>query len=383
MSELRIRNDIAFLAGSLEHRLSNSQKEHEAAAYIHDRFEEYTPDVELDAFHCQDDPWLLFGSYYAEFAVVSLIATWFPRVALCYGAAVFLAYLAEFGGHAVLGRLLPRYDTQNVAARFLAPKPRRLFVITAHYDSGKTCPLMQWRAAQWLRFVHPLLAACMILVLAATAVRALGVFDQAAVRPDTLVRWLAAACLLAAAAVVFACDAASEPVRGANDNASGSAVLLALAERFAEESFTTADVCLLATGSHYGWMNGIGRYLATHHPDRATTYFLNIDEVGLGELAYTTGEGVLHESPSAKEMVEAARSLATEYGAAPTRLCKACSDALIPSGRGYKAMTITAVEPGEGGQPPDAEHDCYTNLDFDLIAKSAGYAEAILRRLDA
>ena len=43
-------------------------------------------DTEIDDFFCMDSPQYLFASYYAEFSVVSLVAIWWPRIALCYGA---------------------------------------------------------------------------------------------------------------------------------------------------------------------------------------------------------------------------------------------------------------------------------------------------------
>ena len=128
---------MGFLAGNLPHRASNTTNERAAAEYIRGRFASHTPDTELDEFHSIDAAYVLFSSYYAEFFIVALVAHWFPRVGLCYGAAVFLAYLAESMGYNLFARLLPQFETQNVAARFLATHPKRLLVVTAHYDTPK------------------------------------------------------------------------------------------------------------------------------------------------------------------------------------------------------------------------------------------------------
>ena len=383
MSEDRIRDDLAFLAGNLPHRRANSENERTAAEYVADRFKEYTPDTEVDDFYSPDDPWYLFASYYAEFCVVSIIAIWWPRIALCYGAAVFLAYLAEFMGHHVMSRLVPQYETQNVVARFLSPRPKRLFVITAHYDSGKICSLVRPRTVSWLGVAHSLVLLCMLTVLMMCAFQALGIFDEAPMRYDVIARWTAAGCLLGAAAILFYCDATGEPTRGANDNASGVAALLGLAERLADEPLKEADVCLVATGSHTSWMNGIRHLIKTHAFDRENTYFLNIDCVGAGDLRYATAEGMLHLFPCSAEMIEAAGAVAPEHGAAPCRLRAACSDSLIPLARGYKAMRITAVEEQDIANETQWRNDTLLNADSALTAKAVDFAEAALRRLEA
>jgi len=383
MSEQRIHNDVAYLAGSLPHRKANSENERAAAGFILERLRGYTPNSEIDDFYSAHDPWYLFASYYGEFCIVSLVATWWPRIALCYGAAVFLAYLAEFSGYHVLGRLVPHYETQNVAARFLSPRPKRLFVVTAHYDAGRTCPLMTPRTVGWLGGLHFLVVALMLLVVASCATQALGIFEDAPMPYDVVLRWAAALGLLAAAAALFYCDATAEPTRGANDNASGVAALLRLAERFANKPLDEADVYLVATGSGATWMNGIRHFITTHPLDREHTYFLDLDSVGAGALCYTTSEGMLQPFPSSKEMVTAAQSLAREHRAAPCRSRRACSDALLPLARGYKALTVTARDSGGLANDARRRNDTLLNVDSELVARAADFAEAILRRLEA
>ena len=377
MGESEIRTDMQVLAGRLAHRGSNTDGERSAAEYILERLAQYTPDAEMDDFYSIDTPWLLFPAYYAEFTIVTLVATWWPRVALCYGAAVFLAYLAEFLGYEVLGRFAPQYETQNVLGRFLAQKPSRLLVVTAHYDTGKKGPLEHPSILPWAPTLHVLLVLCMVVVLLTCAAQAVGVPANSTVRYEVVVRWVAAGVLLATACALFLNVLMAEYERGANDNASGVAALISLAERLARNPIEHADVCLVATGSNRTWMSGTRHFLATHKPDRETTYVINIDSVGEGSLRYTTKEGMLHLAPCSEAIRNVAETVASEYHLKPYVWRTACSDALLSLVRGYQAMSITAAR-DDGAA---SQRDTLVNIDFALIDRAAGVAETLLRHL--
>lgn len=379
MTLLQIQTDMQVLAGRLLHRCANTESEREAAEYIHQRLQSLTPDAEIDDFYSIDSPWLLFGSYYAEFTVVSLIALWWPAIALCYGAAVFLAYLAEFTGYSLMGRFAPQYETQNVVARLLAARPRRTIVIMAHYDSGKQGALEDPRVRAALPWLHVLVLLGMVTVLGTCAVEALGVSADGEFPYEVAVRWTAALCLLAAAAAVAYNAMTGESLRGANDNASGVAVLLALVERLAQAPIESADVHLVATGSNKTWMNGARRFVATHKLDKRTTLFLNIDGVGAGTLCYTTREGLVLGFPCSETLLTAARSVASRYGAEPCWLRAACADTTIPLARGYQAMSITAEDRHELRPDMHEHHDTVVRVDCGLVERAAEFAEAILR----
>ena len=384
MSEEQIRADTQFLAGNLPNRLPVTENERAAAEYLRGRFKQYAPDAEIDDFYSIDNPYYLFASYYAEFLIVSIAAWWWPRLALCYGGAVFLAYLAEFMGHRVMGRFLPQYETQNVLARWFSPHPARQLVIMAHYDSGLAPPEIGVRFLPRLRWIHLALVSSMLLVIVSCATQALGLFEEARLPYDVIVRWAAAACLVSAAGFLYFYYWTAESARGANDNASGAAVLLELAERFAARPLEHADLCLVATGVNQAWMGGARHFLKTHGFDRDTTYFLNIDSVGRGGLCYATHEGMLHAFPTAPELIEAARELAPEHHARPVRLDPACSDAVMALSRGYKVIGITAqaAAPAEAGaRNAPRTTDTLLDIDYAAIARAADFAEAIARRV--
>lgn len=377
----QIRRDLLHLAGHLVHRGAQTEEERHAAEFIRGRFLEYTPDVEYDEFHSIDNFHYLFASYYSEFLVVSILAIWWPAFAACYGLAILVMYLAEFMGYRVFSRVMPQYDSQNVIARFPASDPARLLVVTAHYDSGCASPLTDPAVLPWLRRLHWVLLACMGIVIATCAADAMGAFTGVD-SPYTLrLRWGAACTLLTGALALFLNAPNSEDVRGANNNASGVAALLRLAERLAARPIENAEVWLVATGSHEAWMGGAHHLVTAQETPKANTYLLNIESVGAGALHFLNGEGMLQYLPSDPEMLEVARQAAPSFGVTPGEL------RAVPTGlhgllsRGHRGMTIIGLN--DDGLPPhwNWHTDRISAVDEPAIANAADFAEAVLRGL--
>lgn len=378
MGMAEMRRDIEYLAGSLSHRGASTDSERTAAEYIRERLAAITPNTEIDDFFAIESPWLLFASYYGEFLIVALLAFWQPWFAFGYGAIVSTLYLVEFTGYRVLALILPQYETQNVVARILGDRPKKLFVVTAHYDTPKFSAVTSPRFQPWLRTMHFIVLICMLAVLGTCVAEALGVTGEEGYRYDLVVRWCAVTTLLCAAVALFTCEYSGEFTHGASDNASGVAVLLDLAQRFTQERMDDADIWFVATGSKETWLSGMRRFMATHRLDKASTYFLNIDHVGSGTLHYVTHEGLLQTFPSDREMVRAAESEAARHEVSPLVWRGLPSDALLPLVRGYRAMSITAVG---GKNAYDDDSDRAGAIDYATVTAAASYAEAILRRL--
>jgi len=376
-----LRRDLEYLAGVLPHRGSNTKSERSAAEYLVERFKHFTLDVEMDNFYSIDGEYLLFASYYAEFTVVSIVAAWWPFVAFGYGLAVFLLYLAEFTGYRLLGRLLPQYESQNVICRFIAPKPRRLFIVTAHYDSPKDSPLQNVRIRPWLRPVHLFLVLCMVIVVVSCAVEGFGILDSFEFPYEVAVRWTSVGCLLGVAIFLVISELTSDYGTGAWDNASGTCVLLELARRFHQSGLDQTDLWFVATGSKEAGLNGMRHFMRTHRLDRANTFFLNLDAVGAPNLHYVTGEGLLSTFRSSKTMLRATEPAAKQLNVTPLRYRGLPSDALIPLARGFQTLTLTSSyeQPPEDGLLSD---DTPLDVRDDALINASDFAEDILRRLD-
>ena len=376
-----MRADMQYLAGNLHHRGATTESERSAAEYIHDRLHACSPEASIDDFYATGVGFGLFAAYYTEFAFVAVLALWWPWVFFGYGIAVTLAYMAELTGYDVFARFLPHYETQNVSARFLAARPERLVVVTAHYDSPKSCPLTDRPGSRWLRPGHAVLVLCMTVVIVSCAAQGLGLCGEAAFRIDLIGRFSAVGVLLAVALALLLWEWGAEYSRGANDNASGVAVLLALADRLRDDPPDGADVWLVTTGSQSAWFSGMRQFLTTHGLDRDSTCIINIDSVGQGGLRYVTGEGLLHVFACDKELVALARKTAECHNAQPHRVTGFPTDLLLPLARGYKALGITAVASAGTGREQSDTSDRASDIDYDTLTSAAEFTEAIVRGL--
>lgn len=373
---------MRFLAGELLHRSALTEEEHRAAEYIRARFNEYTPDVETDPFRSIENPFYVFASYYGEFLVVAVLAIWWPRIALCYGGLVLLAYLAEFMGYPVFSRFLPHFESQNVVARFLGTQPKATIIVTAHYDSGRASPISRPGVTQLLRVLHLVVIGCMVTVMTTCAVDALHFFNLDMPPLHEHVRWTAVGVLLSAALALFYASASGEEIRGANYNASGVAAMLRLAHSLASQPLETADVWLAATGSNETWMAGMRHLLSTHALDKKHTYILNIEGVGAGQLHYLTAEGMLQLERASSPMLSAAAEVDGPFGATPGCLRAVPTAAHAAMARGLHTLTVIGLD--ESGLPAhwNRHTDLLTEVDDEAIANAAGFCEALLRKLE-
>ena len=378
MGMAEMRRDIEFLAGNLTHRGASTESERAAAEYIRDRLLLSTPNTEIDDFYAIESPWLLFASYYGEFLIVALLAFWQPWFAFAYGTIVSTLYLAEFMGYQVVGHILPQYESQNVVARILGNAPKKLIVVTAHYDTPKFSAITAPAARPYLRRLHTLILVCMCAVLASCAAEAMGVVPEGVYRYDLIVRWCAVTVLLCGAVALFTCEYSGEFTRGASDNASGVAVLMDLAQRFADNRRDDVDMWFVATGSKETWLSGIRRFMSTHTFDSEETYFLNIDHVGSGAIRYVAAEGLFQTFHSDPALLAAAKKNAPASSAEPIIWRGLPTDALVPMVRGYRAMTITAAS-ARTSYVDDS--DRAGDIDYATVTAATVYAESILRDL--
>lgn len=376
-----ISADMAALAQRLPHRGSNTECEREAAAYLCARLRRSTGDAVLQPFRNPDNAGILFGAYYAEFAVVTLVAWWWPMVAFVYGVTVFGAYLAEFTGYNILARFLPAFESQNVVARLPGTAPRATIIVTAHYDTGRVGVLSALAARGVLHWAH-LAVVCAMFGIVLTC------FGEAAdVLPpgmhagvSALRAVLLGVCLVAAAAMLYT-ETGDNYVNGAVGNASGVAALLALADRLQAQPLDWADVHLVATSGKETWMRGMHHFLRGHACDRSTTFVLNLAHVGAGRLAYTTGEGFLHVFPASRRLRAAARETAATIPAAAVRLRAVPTDALIPLAHGYQAMSVVGVNEHRSLPFWRSPEDTIAHVDEAKVRLAADFAEGVLRRL--
>lgn len=356
-------------------RGSATEGERTAARWLHEQLQALGYHVETQPFQSPRHT-LYLGP---TIVIVVLLGTlWLsqalPALAAFLAAAAFVPLVGEMLGAGVnFNLLLPKSPSQNVIARparggsggeDAAPD----VVVVAHYDT-------QW--GSWLfapgfrRFLQPFFIVTYAgLVLAFVAIVFRWVLPQA-VWTDTMAS-VAAVILVVSGVFLFGSWLTGRPVPGANDNGSGVAVALALADRWMEQANLHGDRAItpwfVFTGCEEVGLRGMHRFLADATLER-DTIFINLDNVGGGRLRYFLGEGMLAYQKYDAELIDLAAAISQRHGGRvkPLKNWLLPTDGLLPAKAGFKAISFLAI--GDDQMIPNYHwhSDTIDNVDRDVV----------------
>jgi Zn-dependent M28 family amino/carboxypeptidase len=136
---------------------------------------------------------------------------------------------------------------------------------------------------------------------------------------------------------------------GANDNASGIAVILETAKILSQQKASSARIVFLFSGSEEIGLRGILEFLSRHCKDAIPRVFFNIDSCGRGKLAMVTAEGWLIPQSSDAKLRRIGSNCAKGLGIdieETDRRRAIISDMAAILRQGYPGLTITALKKG-------------------------------------
>lgn len=331
---------------ALPPRGSTSVGEQKAAEWLQQRLSEWGYRVERQRFRSPNHT-----LYHGPLLVIAillvstlLLARW-PALAAAVGVLSLLPLVGEMLGLRKLNFdvLLPKRESQNVVAHApdgVAKGDKPKLVVVAHYDT-------QWGsylfAPGFRSFVRPFF----VVTYAGLALAVVGLLLRWAL-PNSgaagVVLGISTAILAVAGAFLTVSRITGRVVPGANDNGSGVAVALALADRWRKEGPAEFEPVFLFTGCEEVGLRGMHHYLATANPRPGTT-FINLDNVGGGRLRYLLGEGMLTYQPYDPHLIGLAERLAKETGdkVRPLRNLLLPTDGLLSAKAGYPTLTFLAA----------------------------------------
>ena len=366
-----------------------SEGEREAALWLSERLGESAA-VEL-----QDEP--SWGTFPPTSTVLGLLGVLGAALALggrrAQGGALAALSLAGIVDEAQNGprlarRLLRRRrQTVNVVARAGDPNAAQTLVLLAHHDapqtgrifdqslqrriyerwperlSGAKTSLPQW----WIGLAGPLLTLA------------------GALRGRRGAAWGGLA--IGALAVAVIADVWRSPtVPGANDNLSGVAVLVALAELLRAEPPAGLRVLLVSCGAEETLQDGIRAFVRRHRGtlDPEQTCFVNLDTVGSPHLAMVEAEGpVWMEEYAGLWLRDRLAELAAELGIPLERgfRARASTDSVIPSRAGYPIATLVSITDWRSLANYHLPSDVPGNLDYATVARAARLVHGLVEDL--
>ena len=334
---------VRYLAEEIGPRGSCSETEQKAAAYLKEEMSRSGLTVKEEAFQAVTSFSWVFMLIILLFIVAVLIFPPRPHWGLGLALFAFLAFALETSTFPFLSVLLPKKKSQNLVAQVPArSKPIRKVIITAHYDSSKSALNFSPKMVKGFRRNYLLLVGAMGLEVLLFTLGALTTLSK-------MHLWLlalpGALYLLFTLLTLIHRELAGQYTPGANDNASGVAVLLEVGKVLTRFPLLTTEVTLVATGAEESGTNGALAFLRQHRPP-LDTYVINLDNLGTGRLTAVTHEGILGAKASSPELLAFAKAVAAEKNialqTAPYKLLT--TDGTVFLMRGYPTVTLMAFD---------------------------------------
>ena len=382
--DARLMEHVRALAGVIGPRPPASEAEGRAAAYVAEQLRALGIEPVREQAFTSAIPIGRTSLLLTTLMALGLVAGRGGRMAkLAGGAAVascaYALYRLLRGSPLPLTDLFPGQDSRNLIAHIPPVKRSRQFLfLTANLDSDRA------------RVTHvegmPLLRRA-----AGTGLIGLGALAGVSMIADSLIgqrksnsTQTAAAFLSVVSAALLGYDEMQPPAVGANGNASGVAVLLGLAEALIEKPLEHTEVVLLFTGAQEASASGLNAYVRQFAPPRSDTWWIDVEMVGAGDLAYVAEGGVslfttYRPSPRITALAHEVAVQRPELGVTPQTL-DLMGGALPLVNAGYEAIAVTGykAQGANGAASPDSTD----TVSAEVMARAQTYIGALIRAID-
>jgi hypothetical protein len=394
MSDTALKH-VEHLTNTIGPRGSTTPEEKKAHEYCKETLEGLGYETHWEEYFSATSGWLPYTLALGVMLLADLIffATSQSQNAQMGGvAATVLAIVAVASFFLQLAKrdnpllwFVPMSKSQNVWA---LSKPtgavKHRIVVSGHVDTHHVALAMQsptlWQVFQLLTTVSA------IVNVALTALFIYGI-----ITPDPLIRQIALYLgIILVAGLVFTIHPETQPfVKGGNDNATGAAGVLALAEKLKTEPLANTEVYLINTGceevNHYGMADWIKR----HASDLPGAYYLVLDNIGgVGSaLNYVIEETILFPQKADSGLIAIADSVAKanpDLGATAFRYKGLDSEMSTCARYGQKTLGLLNFDP-KTKMPPlfHTLKDDFSNVDPVVLDKSEQFAWGIIKKIDA
>jgi Zn-dependent M28 family amino/carboxypeptidase len=259
--------------------------------------------------------------------------------------------------------VLAHHDAPQTGILFDQTLQRRLYELAPELIERAKTPLPQW----WIGIAGPLST------IAAALAR----------RP----RLARAGLVLGVLGTGLVADVwRSRTVPGANDNLSGVAGLVALAELLREPPPPGLRVLLVSCGAEETLQDGIRAFVARHRDelDVGRTCFVNLDTVGSPHPVMLEAEGPVRMEPYTGPWLRDELARCAERLEIPLQRgfrARASTDSVIPSRAGYPTATLVSMTDWRSPANYHMPSDVPENLDYDTVADVTRLVHELARTL--
>jgi preprotein translocase subunit SecG len=278
-------------------------------------------------------------------------------------------------------KIVPKGESQNVFAVIpQAGEHQRDLVLVGHLDSQRTPIIFSTRA--WVKVYDRFTMVTFACFILQVIVYSLAIFIHFTWAWDASIPAALCAILLSAMCL----QAEITPfTAGANDNASGVGMVLALAEEFAAQPLQHTRVFAVCTGceevQHYGMID----FYKRHQSDLKNPTALVFEMLGCASPAWLTKEGIIVPFKADQRLVQMAESLAVEHpewDAHPAVISGGNTEMADALRCKIPAITIAGIT-RDGFWPYWHQlADTFDKMNPELMEKTWNLTRAMINRLD-
>jgi len=335
-------------------------------------------------------------SYLLHFALLAFASFLGMAQPAAAEALTLVATLSLYGQLSMrffwLSALVPFHDSANVVGRLPASaEVNQTLILCAHHDTPKP----------GLLFREPVQRAAMALerhpderTSSPMGLPWISALAQLVLLPACAMGWLPgwvlavpATVFLITAVLVGQWAATGGFVMGANDNASGVALMLEVAGELARAPLQHCEVLLLSSGCEESGCGGVRSFLDRHGGtlDRQRTCFLVLDTLAKGELRYVSDEHMLATHRSDPELIAELETLGQRGPHAPLRPYSAglYTDAYPIMARGFRALALLGWDREWYARHYHQHSDTPEHLDPAALERARAVVSGLLRQLDS
>jgi len=386
--------NIEWVCDRIGPRFPCSEEERKAGDYIKVQWEKHSDQTFLEEFTCHPDAYPATFRWPIALFIISLcLFHLFPLLSLlCSLLSVLILVFNMMLNVELIDWLFPEKKSCNVFTRFnpQAP-PDRTVIISCHHDSHVAFPILNRFGSKYSLFMGMVVFSNAFLLVIALFGSLFSITGTA-----TLIQGFQRVAfpflvLLTATLPLqlytFLRVLSDRPVLGANDNLTGVAVCLALADYLSTPGNTLSRtaVWLVSFGCEEIGIRGSKRFITRHRAEIRDAYVLNLDMVGgKGTKLQVVTKEEKNLIPLSGKMVslmqEVARDIEVPLMTGPII---AFTDAMAFARNGIEATSLLALDDTGVVNTYHSVEDTPENLDFQLLFESYRLCTALLKRVDA
>jgi hypothetical protein len=384
-----IKNHVHHLAVEIGPRGSTTPEEKRAATYAEEVYRDLGLTPITEEFTSAKSAWSPFtlSTFLVLLSEIIFLYGGLVGAAIAFlitGAViVFLVLELSFRANP-LRWILPKAQSQNVSTVIEpASEVKQTIVLVGHLDTHRT-PISH-RSLRWFSIFNRLTTLTFvstILMVVLFLIRLFLVFELI-----VYVTMILSIPVLVLFLMAFTADF-TPYTSGANDNASGAAMIMGLAEMATNEPLQNSRVWAVNVGCEEVGAYGSAAWLDSHLDEIGDAIYLNLDNIG-GPGAgpcYLTKETLIFQFIYDSELIALADRLAEEnpeLKAYSGELKAAYTDGAMGIKAGLSCLTFVGHTP-EGVIPHwHQQSDVFENLDWDVMERTLKFVWLLMQAIDA